>query len=422
MKKTLIGLVVLAVGLPMAAMALPPVTLDESCTMIATLIGEYASFMGVVDDDLDPNLTDFESLTYDGEDWVWATGIPDVFKLALLGAAMCEDADLTDDFDANAAVFLTAFVDKLDLLVTYGTGGTGSAQAKIVAGGVAVQALFALGGVAGGFSAFLDVALPPQYVEYKPMIIAMCTDPTYPLVDDNDNGVFDYTDSNTNGVYDLGEPTEDIPGYIPYLCPTLAYIIQEDIGKSGSTTRQFAMGMRLGFANVVPALLSLNTPEFDGMTDLAENDLLADFREYQEQFALFGLIFHDIIAGYAGWLSTHGVPAAAAYYTPVHDAGVAFGAGAAAIAAIELPALPILGAVVKAAEDEPFGNAGDYDGNGFTNEKTYDWIVGHGGGAEEFVAAASGAEPITVPAAGIVGLAALVSAFAAGGAFVLRKK
>ena len=433
MKKTLIGMVVLAAGLPMAAMALPPVTLDVSCITATTLRAEYVAFMDVVDDDLDPALTDFESLTYDddAEEWVWATGVPDDFKLALLGAAMCEDSDLADDFDDNKADFLTLFVDKLDALVTYGTGGAGSAQAKLVAGGVAVQGLFALGGVADGFSDFLDGALVGDYAPYavyKTMIIAMCTNPLFALDDGNDSGGFDWIDEEPlNDVYDLGEDTDDIPGYIPYLCPTLAYIIQEDIGavEPMSTARQFAFGMRVGFSNAVPALLSMSTAGFDGLTDFGENDLLADFREYQDQFGLFGLIFHDVIAGYAATLyggGTGPVPAAGAYYAPVLDAGHAFLGGAAALAALELPELPVLGEITKAAEDQPFGKAGDYDGNDFTNEQTYLGVLAHGGGAAEFVAAASGADPLSVPAAGLIGLAALVSAIAGGGAFVLRKK
>jgi hypothetical protein len=102
-----------------------------------------------------------------------------------------------------------------------------------------------------------------------------------------------------------------------------------------------------------------------------------------------------------------------------------FADGAVVIAAPAAPSFIVLGAAKLAGE--PFSGAGDYDGDTISNAATYAAVMANGGSLESFVGAASGATPFypgnpLMPAAGLIGLAALVSAIAGGGAFVLRRK
>lgn len=92
--------------------------------------------------------------------------------------------------------------------------------------------------------------------------------------------------------------------------------------------------------------------------------------------------------------------------------------------AVEIPVMPILGA--GKVDPPPLSPLGDYDGDGITNLDAYNLVMDAGGDYEDFVAAAGGGFWTTgnpdLPAVGLLGLAALVSVIAAGGAFVLRKK
>ncbi|HUW62678.1 MAG TPA: chitobiase/beta-hexosaminidase C-terminal domain-containing protein [Candidatus Bathyarchaeia archaeon] len=101
-----------------------------------------------------------------------------------------------------------------------------------------------------------------------------------------------------------------------------------------------------------------------------------------------------------------------------------FAAGAVAMNAVEIPVMPILGA--GKVDPPPLSPLGDYDGDGITNLDAYNLVMDAGGDYEDFVAAAGGGFWTTgnpdLPAVGLLGLAALVSVIAAGGAFVLRKK
>lgn len=124
-----------------------------------------------------------------------------------------------------------------------------------------------------------------------------------------------------------------------------------------------------------------------------------------------------------GTLTSFGMTAAV---TAMNTAAVALAAGGAAMNGVHVPALPILGGGKAGAE--PFSPSGDYDGDGLSNYDAFQLVMGAGGDFEDYVAAASGgADGLwpgnpDVPAVGLLGLAALVSAITAGGAMVLRKK
>ncbi|MCX5772215.1 MAG: hypothetical protein NTZ09_18340, partial [Candidatus Hydrogenedentes bacterium] len=123
---------------------------------------------------------------------------------------------------------------------------------------------------------------------------------------------------------------------------------------------------------------------------------------------------NNIVTG----LGLTGGPAACA------AAATVFEAGAAAMNAVVVPTMPVLGA--GKADGPPLSPGGDYDGDGITNLEAYNLVMDAGGDYEEFVEAAGGGFWTTgnpeMPAVGLLGLAALVSVIAAGGAFALRKK
>jgi len=392
MKKTLVLGMVTVLGLAMSASALPPVELDGSCAYVDTLTTEYVGFMEVIDSGLDATQTDFESVGIVGDDVVFNAGLPDVLKLSLLGAAMCADSALADDYTANYNQFLDDFVADLDALAAYGS----DAQAAILAGGTAVATMFPGGADPADLMAFMaGISVP---AELQPLIYAMCTDVTMTVT----------------------IPGTDFPAYLPALCVGIAEILEEDVATGDDSVYGYAMGLRWLYGNALTGILSVSTTSQYTLTAFMDAALFGDFRDYSDMFAQLDQVF-QVVAGYAQTLS---LPEAA----PLATAAGTFATGKALIDAIALPALPILGVTVKAPEDEPFGNQGDYDGDGVSNLDTYNGLVGAGAGtAEDFVEAASGANPWypgnpLMPAAGLVGLAALVGVFAAGGAFILRKK
>ncbi|MDQ1255863.1 MAG: hypothetical protein QG656_457 [Candidatus Hydrogenedentes bacterium] len=71
---------------------------------------------------------------------------------------------------------------------------------------------------------------------------------------------------------------------------------------------------------------------------------------------------------------------------------------------------------------EPFSAFADFNGDGVTNLQHYTDVVAASGGRVEYVAAATAGVVPPVPAMGLLGLGAIASLLAGGGAVVLRKR
>ena len=92
--------------------------------------------------------------------------------------------------------------------------------------------------------------------------------------------------------------------------------------------------------------------------------------------------------------------------------------------AIVVPTLDVYGA--GKASGEPFGAAGDYNGDGLTNKQTYDYVTGGGGDRVEFVRAAASLDPFWsgnpgLPVAGPFALLILTGLSTAAGLYSLVK-
>jgi hypothetical protein len=296
---------------------------------------------------------------------------------------MCADEDLALAFAANKAEFM-GFVGALGDLITWAGASVDETQAAI-----ADLATFTAN---PAYVASLQAVLTSMVgAEQAAGIIIMLTD--------------EATCELLELIY--------IPGALVELAATLTGLGTED-----PANPYFAFAYALG--TMVPdaftALLSVSSELQANLIGLCEAELLDDLREYQGIFADISQIFQALAYTCANVVNEPAMAGTfAAFSTALED-------GIDVMAAVAIPVVDILGAAK--AVGEPFSALGDYDGDTVNNVTTFEAV---GGDVAKFVAGASGADPFydnnpLLPAAGLIGLAALVSAIAGGGAFVLRKK
>jgi hypothetical protein len=383
MKKTLVVAIMMVLGLSMTASALDPVTVDE-CS--AVLQGEFQALMDTLNEAFEGALGEATALDLEG------LGLTDYAKISLLAAAMCADEDLAAAFGENKETVDTGFTASLGALIAW-AGNTATGDAITAAAG-ALDALKAIPGMSSIPGGPLYIALT-TVLGKTPLeaagIIAM---------------IFDKATATLYGLPYLPDVLADLPGDLANVAnPTKTYSL-------------FYYFMTVATPNAVPAILSVSSELQANMIALLTSTLLTEAADYAAVLGTLGTLMGGL-GMFAGSIDED----MAAAFTAC--AGV-LGTGVTHLQGMVFPELPILGAIGKDV-GEPFSALGDYDGDGVNNLTTYAAVVANGGGVPEFVAAASGANPFypgnpLMPAAGLIGLAALVSAIAGGGAFVLRKK
>lgn len=377
MKKTLATLVVILMGLSMTASALPPVTYDPTagCPLTMNFNGyQFSTWITLLRqadaDELravlysnpeaeDADLIPIPWQQVDLEGGV-GDGVADFAQAVLLTSATCADPGILADFQVNAALAAGLITD-LGALVDWADDAdslTAVGQAVIDAGTLLSNE--DLIGLGTYVQMFADLLLPEI---------------------NSDSSIADT-------VGGLG-------------------VVAEVIAAEASLSTEMNMTMSM-----------LLTSLLEGLAE-APSEL--------DETPLAGLTPAQICQYFAGQLTDTAALAEGMGQTALADAceagAATFTAGAEAIN--KPVAFTVVG--VTKLDNEPFSAAGDYDGVGMINAEVYAYVEAAGGDAADFVAGASGSSDFwtgnpELPAAGIIGLAALVSAIAAGGAFVLRKK
>lgn len=381
MKKGLVVLGIMMIAIPCmaATMTLPPVELDTStdsgtgdylCPAWGNMSEQGQNLLTI----LKPFVTGLPTFdTADLENAIAGDGIPDKYQLGLLSAVLCAgNAEVQDQFDANKATYTDLVADIQTLL------------ALLVGNSTATPAVDPLATRLANAVTLLTAAYPTPSTELADVIAE---------IGDADNGLI----KTLNGFVD-------------------------DIGSYTS-----ALSLLNNYADVVAGLAGLDSELIGSLTSMLTPDMIADVEDIRDQ-----------VTTAAGVVSTYNTN------PPLDAAGVATISGlvtdANSIVAIVNSALTLIQSttpfviygVTTSAKSaaEPFSALGDYDQDGVTNLVTYQALAGSSKATvnvEEFVAAASGANPFykgnpLLPVTSLFGLAAMASACLAGGAFTLRKK
>lgn len=503
MKKTLVGVVVMVIGLSLTAAALPPVTLNidplGTCPMpvaqgnLSDLsTWQFGAWVGVLaaakanelkaalfdDPTADPwdwdaqiaghmlplDQIDMEliQITESGPEYIFANpgdGVPDLAQLMLLGAAICADDDLNAQFQANLALVNGLLTNLNNLIAAANTDDVSLPTAQALAGVVTEVGAFAaslttfatavgalpgmagtataLAGAAGSFQDGAD-GLEPLAIGlygYASELLPLMTDDMATIVGPlalvnsiiaMESGLSSEMNATIGAllgslIEELGAVNEDLIDGPEDFDPDTA---------NGATPADFMLFL----AYMVGAN---HTDVTDGLTALAGG--LAAPGQLADQ--LTGLATALTGAGQTELAATATTLAASATTIAGHAtaAGTLFATNYVEITNVlpviadklddpQWPTFSVYGSAGPAKmAGEPFSGAGDYNGDTVTNAATWAGVAGAGGTVADFVAGASGADEFypgnpLLPAAGLLGLAALVSAIAGGGAFVLRKK